>query len=79
KPDPAVYTAVLKALHTHPNQALALEDSPVGIHAANAAGLRCVAVPNELTRHLNLDHAHLQIKSLADLPLEDLLAQVSPT
>jgi HAD superfamily hydrolase (TIGR01509 family) len=74
KPNPASYQAVLKSLDVPPAQALALEDSPPGILAAKRAGLWCVAVPNALTRHLPLDQADAQLSSLADMPLEQLLA-----
>jgi HAD superfamily hydrolase (TIGR01509 family) len=76
KPDPALYLAALDALGIRPDEAIALEDSPNGITAAKRAGLFCVAVPNPLTRQLPLDHADLQIPSLADLPLARLLTEV---
>ena len=76
KPDPALYQAALAALGVRPEEAIALEDSPHGIAAAKRAGLFCVAVPNLLTRQLPLDHADLQIPSLAALPLPDLLRAV---
>jgi HAD superfamily hydrolase (TIGR01509 family) len=76
KPDPAVYRAALEALGVHPNQAIALEDSPNGVQSAKRAGLYCVAVPNALTRELDLSRADLQLGSLAELPLAELLARV---
>lgn len=74
KPDPALYRAVVETFALQPQEAVALEDSPNGITAAKHAGLYCVAVPNPLTRQLSLAHADLLIDSLADLPLERLLA-----
>lgn len=74
KPSPDLYLAVLDELGLGPREAIAFEDSPNGITAAQAAGLFCVAVPNPLTRQLSTDHADLHLDSLADLPLEDLLA-----
>jgi len=76
KPDPELYLAALYALGLRAEQAVALEDSPNGIRAAVRAGLFCVAVPNALTRHLPLDEAHLRLASLAEMPLERLLASV---
>jgi HAD superfamily hydrolase (TIGR01509 family) len=78
KPDPALYQAALEAFGLHAKQAIALEDSPNGVLAAKRAGLFCVAVPNALTRQLSLDHADLQLTSLADMPLEGLLEAVQP-
>jgi len=76
KPDPHLYLAALEALQVSANQAIALEDSPNGIRAAKAAGLFCVAVPNDLTRQLALDQADLVLPSLADVSLEILLANI---
>jgi HAD superfamily hydrolase (TIGR01509 family) len=76
KPDPALYLAALAALGVRPAEAIALEDSPNGILAAKRAGLFCVAVPNPLTCQLPLDHADLQIPSLAAFPLPRLLHTV---
>jgi HAD superfamily hydrolase (TIGR01509 family) len=76
KPDPAVYRSALEALGVRVHQAIALEDSPNGVLAAKRAGLYCVAVPNALTRELDLSRADLQLGSLAELPLEELLAKV---
>jgi HAD superfamily hydrolase (TIGR01509 family) len=77
KPDPELYLSVLQAFALPGEQAIALEDSPNGVLAARRAGLFCVAIPNELTRHLPLEHANLQINSLADWPLERLLNEAS--
>jgi beta-phosphoglucomutase-like phosphatase (HAD superfamily) len=77
KPDPALYRAALAALDVPAHAALALEDSPNGALAATRAGIYCVAVPNRLTRQLVLDGADMQLLSLADLPLGELLAQVA--
>jgi len=73
KPDPAVYLATIAALEVKGDQAIAFEDSPNGIQAAKAAGLFCVAVPNELTSGLPLDKADLRLNSMADIQLEVLL------
>jgi HAD superfamily hydrolase (TIGR01509 family) len=74
KPDPAAYLAALAALDVDARQAIALEDSPNGVRAAKRAGLYCLAVPNSMTRGLVEDQADLQVDSLADLSLDDLLA-----
>jgi HAD superfamily hydrolase (TIGR01509 family) len=76
KPDPELYYQVLAALNLQADHVIALEDSPNGVQAAKRAGIFCVAVPNAVTRQLSLDHADLQLTSLADIPLEQLLEQV---
>jgi HAD superfamily hydrolase (TIGR01509 family) len=77
KPAPDLYVAAVNALDVHPSQAVALEDSPNGIAAAKEAGLRCVAVPNALTRDLDVSRADVRLASLAEMPLERLLAVLS--
>jgi len=44
KPDPGGYLLALRRLRLEAADAVAIEDSPPGIAAAKAAGLRCVAV-----------------------------------
>ncbi len=69
KPDPELYLRALDALGVAAHEALALEDSAHGLRAAHGAGIRCVAVPNPLTRHLPLVEAALRLESLAELTL----------
>jgi HAD superfamily hydrolase (TIGR01509 family) len=76
KPAPDVYRHVCETLQVEPSRALALEDSLHGVRAARAAGLRCVAVPGALTRHLDLSEADLVLESLADQSLDGLLARI---
>jgi HAD superfamily hydrolase (TIGR01509 family) len=46
KPDPAVYRLAAERLGIPPSACLAVEDSPNGVRAAHAAGMRVIAVPN---------------------------------
>ncbi len=75
KPDPGPYRAVLAELGVSADEAIAFEDSPNGVSAAKSAGIFCVAVPNPVTRLLPLEHADYRLESLADEPLEDILAR----
>ena len=75
KPDPELYRSALDGLGVQPKQAVAFEDSPNGILAANRAGMWSVAVPNSLTRRLPVDHADLRLETLAALPLESVLEE----
>ncbi|TMC43085.1 MAG: HAD family hydrolase [Chloroflexi bacterium] len=79
KPNPELYLAVLDALGVHGQQAIALEDSPNGVIAAQQAGIFCVAVPNPVTSQLSLLHADLCLSSLTEVSLEQLLAKVGGT
>ncbi len=75
KPRPDLYVEALELLGVDPDEAVAFEDSLNGIRAARAAGIFCVAIPNEVTRTLELDEADLELESLADLPPAQLLAR----
>jgi HAD superfamily hydrolase (TIGR01509 family) len=77
KPDPELYLTVLERLGIRSDEAMAFEDSPLGIQAAKRAGLFCVAVPNPLTRQLPLHQADYRMESLSELPLEQLLLLVN--
>jgi sugar-phosphatase len=46
KPHPAVYLATAAALGIAPEHCVALEDSRIGVAAARAAGMLCIAVPD---------------------------------
>ncbi len=76
KPAADLYLAALDGLDLRPEEAVALEDSPHGVRAAQAAGIFCVAIPNDLTRDFPLDHADLRLSSLEGVRLEELLARV---
>jgi HAD superfamily hydrolase (TIGR01509 family) len=78
KPAPVLYLEALAQLDVTALEAVAFEDSPNGVLAAKAAGVFCVAVPNEVTRDLGLAEAGADIvlDSLADLPPETLFSRL---
>lgn len=51
KPSPEPYLLALKRLGIEPERCVAIEDSERGLAAARAAGLRCLVVPNDITRN----------------------------
>jgi HAD superfamily hydrolase (TIGR01509 family) len=77
KPDPELYLTALERLGIRSDEAIAFEDSPLGIQAAKHAGLFCVVVPTLLTRQLSLQQADYRMESLSELPLEQLLLMVN--
>jgi HAD superfamily hydrolase (TIGR01509 family) len=79
KPAPTLYLEALELLGVEAHEAVAFEDSPNGVLAAKAAGIFCVAIPNEVTRELGLEEAgaDLVLESLADLPPDDLFAKLT--
>jgi beta-phosphoglucomutase-like phosphatase (HAD superfamily) len=60
-----------------PGACVVFEDSPNGMRAALAAGMRCVAVPNALTASLDRPAVDLVVPSLAARPLADVLGELS--
>ena len=58
KPHPDLYLAALGRLGVPAAEAVAVEDSAHGVAAALAAGIRCVAFPNRVTRRQDLTRAH---------------------
>lgn len=69
KPAPDLYLHALGLNGHQPTEVLALEDSPRGVEAAQAAGIYCVAIPNPLTAQLGLDHADEVWTSLLEFRL----------
>jgi HAD superfamily hydrolase (TIGR01509 family) len=72
KPHPDLFEDALDAIGADPSRSVALEDSFHGCSAAKSAGMRCVVVPNDVTRSQVFDHADLVVDSLTDVSLERL-------
>jgi HAD superfamily hydrolase (TIGR01509 family) len=70
KPSPHLYRTALATLGASPSSAFAVEDSPNGIRAAKAAGLRCACVPNDVTVQLDLSEADVVYPSFEGLTVE---------
>jgi HAD superfamily hydrolase (TIGR01509 family) len=79
KPAPDLYLAVLECLDVRPEESVAIEDSPNGVLAARAAGMRSVAVPNTITSGQDLSLADLKVESLRDVSLPELAAKLGLT
>ncbi|GIF21558.1 putative hydrolase of the HAD superfamily [Actinoplanes tereljensis] len=77
KPDPAVYHLALDRLGLPAAEAIAFEDTPHGVAAAQAAGLHCVAVPNPHADHARFTAADLLLPSATDLPMGAILEVIS--
>mgnify|MGYP000287704969 CR=1 FL=1 len=76
KPNPALYLTALSRLGSVADEAIAIEDSRNGMLAANAAGIRCVVVPNDVTSDMDFTECQLQLNSLADQSLEEIVRQL---
>lgn len=73
KPAPDVYLLALTRLGISPGQAIAIEDSPHGVIAAQAAGLRCVAIPSRAMDAGSFATADLVLGSAAETSLEQAI------
>lgn len=76
KPAPELFLSAAACLVTPPAECLVFEDSPNGMRAALAAGIRCVAVPIGINQTIALPPFALKLRSLAELPLNEILARV---
>jgi beta-phosphoglucomutase-like phosphatase (HAD superfamily) len=73
KPDPELFLLAASRLEVPAGACVVFEDSANGMRAAIAAGMRCVAVPNALTRRLERPAVDLVVSSLAERPLAEIL------
>jgi HAD superfamily hydrolase (TIGR01509 family) len=77
KPAPDLFLLAAHRLRVAPDRCLVFEDSPNGLRAARAAGMRAVAVPNALTRALPLPEHDLVFTSLAETSLAVIVAALA--
>lgn len=77
KPAPDLFLLAATRLGVAPERCVVFEDSPNGIRAARAAGMRCVAIPNPVTCTLPMEGAHLVLSSLSAQSLPEILGALS--
>jgi HAD superfamily hydrolase (TIGR01509 family) len=78
KPAPDVFLAAARALGVTPEEAVAIEDSPHGAAAAQAAGMACVVAPSRITEADEFEGADLVVPSPAAITLEAIMALGEP-
>ncbi|MGE7631486.1 HAD family hydrolase [Bacillus paramycoides] len=76
KPDPALYRIAIEELGIELSEAVVFEDSLNGLKAAITAGLKCVIVPNDVTRNLQFENHHLRIESMKEKSLKEVLQHI---
>ena len=74
KPAPDIFLLTARALQVDPAECLVFEDAEKGVIAAHRAGMRCIAVPNDFTRHHDFSLATQICASLREINLELLTA-----
>lgn len=67
KPAPDVYLEAASRLQIEPEACLAIEDSPIGLESALAAGMCCVVVPNDDLKGVEYPGAYAIYPSLPAL------------
>ena len=77
KPAPDLFRDAAGKLNAFKDEVVIFEDSLNGLRAANAAGMRCVAAPGPMTRHLDLTSAWRQVDGLHQVNLDELKAAFS--
>lgn len=74
KPDPAIFLHAAEKLGAKPSECIVFEDSLYGFQAARAAGMKCIAIKNNINQHLLEDYAHQAIDSYHEA--EDALKKI---
>lgn len=67
KPHPDPYLAAAARFGVAPERCLVIEDTQRGLAAAHAAGMRCVVVPQPLSRGSDFSRAHCVLESMGEL------------
>lgn len=69
KPYPDIFLKAAEALGAAPEECIVVEDSPAGIRAAHAAGMKAVLVPDQaaITQEI-IDMADVVLNSLLEMP-----------
>ena len=75
KPSPQIFLLAAEKCETKPENCIVIEDSPLGVKAAKAAGMRCLAVSNAHSKR-ELAEADRIVNSLEEVDLIDLLYRV---
>lgn len=75
KPCPDIFLLAAEYMVIDPSKCVIIEDSPNGIHAAKAAGSKCIAVTNTFTTE-NLREADLICDSLEEITIEGIIELV---
>ena len=73
KPAPDLYINALKKLSLKPHQAIAIEDSEIGLKSAKAAKIKTIVVPSVYTLGSDFSNADLVVSDLFDPRVKVLL------
>ncbi len=74
KPHPEPYLAAAEKLDVKPEQCIVIENAPLGIQAAKAAGMFCIAVKTTIKNEELLKKADLIVEHISDITIEKILS-----
>jgi HAD superfamily hydrolase (TIGR01509 family) len=72
KPHPDIFLLAAARLGAAPARCVVLEDAEKGVLAAQAAGMKCIAVPTSFTADNDFSHADLVVPSLCELTVPQI-------
>jgi len=72
KPDPAIYLLTANQLGVNPLDCVVLEDASLGVQAAKAAGMFCIAFQNKNSGQQNLSQADQIVAKISDIDISIL-------
>jgi HAD superfamily hydrolase (TIGR01509 family) len=77
KPSPEPYLTAMRQNGLSADACVVIEDSDRGLRAALAAGLRCIVIPQGLTRDLDFTGALRQLTDICQVPplIDELLQE----
>jgi HAD superfamily hydrolase (TIGR01509 family) len=67
KPDPQPYLLALEKTKLKKEECIIIEDSERGLASANAAGIKCIIIPHELTKNGNFKGAYKILPSIKEV------------
>lgn len=67
KPDPEPDALTANKLGIEPKYCVAIEDTALGVESAKGAGMKCIVIPNEHTKHQDFSSADTVVKSASEI------------
>ncbi|HMN11792.1 MAG TPA: HAD family phosphatase [Bellilinea sp.] len=77
KPSPEIFNKVVADLGLKSSECVVFEDSPNGIRAAHAAGIKCVTIPNTISSLLDTSTAEIKLARADEITIDELLARLN--
>lgn len=72
KPNPEIFLNTAKKMGLKPSSCIVIEDAENGVKAANAAGMKCIAIKGHNIGHQDLSSANIIIRSFKELSMDQV-------